>query len=135
MSFPTTRTTRNCTDNDVIGWTQAIRTGLNQLEANNLFEPNTFGDVLAMFGIGDADFLHTKENKELILDNLSNIVKTHLGQNEYNRINSSDCNFLVSDPTDPYARSSLVGADGGTTITGNKVQDYMIYLYRSPLIL
>ena len=65
----------------------------------------------------------------MILDNLSNIVKTHLGQNEYNRINSSDCNFLVSDPTDPYARSSLVGADGGTTITGNKVQDYMIYLY------
>ena len=123
------RAARNCNINDLPDWSDSIRTALTN--AGLTLNENNFGDILRVLD-GEFGFdFDSKEIREDILDKLSRIVKEHLGETEYRRILNSDCNFLVSDPTDLNARSNLPGArvhDEKETITGNKVEDFIIYM-------
>ena len=123
------RAARNCNYNDLPDWATAIYTALTN--SGLTLNENNFRDILNTLNGEFGFYTDSKEIREDILDKLSRIVKEHLGETEYRRILSSDCNFLVSDPTDLNARSNLPGArvhDENETITGNKVEDFIIYM-------
>ena len=120
----------NCNYNDVNTFIWQI---INALRNSGLtLNENNYSDILNIINPGTASAHNdSKEIRENVLGALSTIVKQNLQELEYNSIVNSGCNFLVSDPTNLNARSQLAGAfvqqDGTQTITGNKVEDYIIY--------
>ena len=119
------RAARNCDYNDLPDWYQSIRTALTN--AGLTLNETDFRQILNILNRSFDFYTDSKEIREDVLDKLSTIVKEHLGETEYRRILNSDCNFLVSDPTNLNSRSDLPGVVDGKTITGNKVEDLIIY--------
>jgi hypothetical protein len=125
---PQYRAAINCNVSDISDWYDSATTALRN--AGLTLNENNYGDILRVLNNEIGFDTDSKEIREKILDKLSRIVKEHLGESQLQSLLNSDCNFLVSDPTDLNARSNLPGAGvhGETnTITGDKVEDLIIF--------